>query len=124
MKYRTTAAYLSGAICGHLWMPNTLGGLPCNKSMRGPWGFMDVFSDPNGTTFAEALESLLRREGGDFQDARFTADTVLRVERRGPPADGQKGYTVHVWEREVSTLPDCADLVNADAYVADFLGED
>jgi hypothetical protein len=116
-SYVTTAAYLSGGICGKLWMPCAMAGLTIRKNLRGYWGFFD-----KGDTFREALLSLLRREGGDFQNAQFTADTVLRIERRSVESAGR--HTVHVWEREIGQLPDCSDLVNADAYTGDFLGEE
>jgi hypothetical protein len=119
MQFRTTAAYLSGGVCGHMWMPNAMAGKPLNKNARGPWGFFDRFTEP--ASFRDALLSLLSEEGGDFQDAAFTADTVFRIERRRRT---DKGYEVHVWEREVAQLPDCADLVNCEAYTGDFMPED
>ena len=119
MQYRTTAAYLSGGICGHMWMPNAMAGKPLNKNARGAWGFFDRCSNP--ASFRDALSLLLMEEGGDFQDASFTADTVFRIERvKKLP----KGYEVHVWEREIASLPDCADLVNTEAFVSDFMGDD
>lgn len=117
-QFHTSAAYLSGGICGHMWMPNAMAGKPLNKDARGAWGFFDRLDQPS---FRDALLSLLMAEGGDFQDAAFTADTVFRIERR---RQTDKGYEVHVWEREISQLPDCADLVNSEAYVSDFMGED
>lgn len=120
MSYRTTAAYLSGGICGPIWWPaGALCGKPLRFDLRGYGGFTEP-----GETFRAILLSLLTREGGDFQHAQFTGDTVVRVERREERRDAPRGYTVHVWEREVAELPDCADLVNADAFVGDFMGED
>jgi hypothetical protein len=95
-----------------------MAGKPLNKDARGPWGFFTRLEQPS---FRDALLHLLMEEGGDFQDAAFTADTVFRIERR---RQTDKGYEVHVWEREIGQLPDCADLVHADAYTYDFMGED
>src|SRR5687767_6605036 len=117
-QFHTTAAYLSGGICGHMWMPAVMAGKPVQKNLRGPWGIMDRFSEP--ASFRDALLGLLMEEGGDFQDAAFTADTVIRVERRA--SDGNGKYRVHVWEREVAQLH--RDLVNEEAYTSDFFGDE
>jgi hypothetical protein len=103
-KFKTTAAYISGAICGRMWMPAIMAEIPLKMNIRGTWGFFD-----KGDTFSEALRSLLMRKGGHFQNSQFTADTVLRVERRRQTA---KGYEVHVWERELTAICGCAELVN------------
>lgn len=117
--YTTTAAYLRGGLCGAIWWPTgAVCGKPVKSNLRGVWGFMP---EGEGRSFREALLGYLMREGGDFQNASFTSDSVLRVERRC--SDG-KGYRVHVWEREIAALPDCADLVNTEAYTSDFMGED
>lgn len=119
-QFRTTAAYLSGGICGAIWWPvGEMCGKPIRTNMRGIWGFM-----PEGEqlSFRNALLSLLMKEGGDFQNAEFTADTVIRIERRQVDSPGK--YTVHVKEIEIGRLADCADLVNADAYVGDFMSDD
>lgn len=113
----TQSAYLSGCICGTMWMPSAMGGKPIRMNMRGVWGFFG-----KGDTFRESLGSLLMKEGGDFQNSQFTADTVLRVERRTRGGNGQ--YTVHVWEREIVDLHDCADLVNKEAFTSDFIGDE
>lgn len=97
-------------------MPAAMAGLLIKADMRGPWGFYQA-----GDSFRDALNSLLMRKGGDFQNALFAADTVLRIERRSIESAGR--YTVHVWEREISELADCADLVNAEAYVSDFISD-
>lgn len=118
MKYRTTAAYLSGAICGNIWWPSdALAGIPINQNCRGPWGFMDRFNEP--VSFDDALLHVLMRDGGDFQNSQFTADTVIRIERKATIAPGK--YSVHVKEIEVSKL--APHLVNQDAYTGDFLGD-
>jgi hypothetical protein len=117
-KFNTTAAYISGAICGHLWMPETMAGTPFHGDVRQQ---LARFSDKKRTTLRTVLLHMLMEHGGDFQNAEFTADTVLRIERRA--IDGAGMYRVHVFEREVSALLNCSDLVNAEAYTGDFLGE-
>ena len=116
MKFKTTAAYLSGAICGKLWMPSAMAGKPIQKQLRGAWGFFD-----KGDTFKEALNSLLMKEGGDFQNAQFSADTVIRVERKTAGSAGR--YEVHVREIEIAKLCDCGHLVNQEAFAGDFFNE-
>lgn len=115
-KFKTTSAYISGSICGKLWMPSAMAGMPINKSLRGVWGFFS-----KGDTFRDALNSLLMKEGGDFQNALFSADTVIRIERKTKSIGGK--YEVHVREIEIAKLCNCADLINADAFTSDFLCE-
>jgi hypothetical protein len=122
IKYNTTSAYVSGGICGHLWANEmACAGRLVKKSLRGVWGFMER-DRQNPESFRDALDRLLFKEGGDFRDARFTADTVLRVERR-TVIDEKGKYAVHVFERELIELWNCRDLVNESCYVSDFLGE-
>lgn len=119
-SYRTTEAYISGGICGAGWWPvGVLMGKPFRANLRGAWGVMDRFTEP--ATFCDALLSLLASDGGDFQDARFTADTSITVIRTRH--DGPCAYTVHVFTRELTELKGCADLVNADVYTADVMGD-
>ena len=87
-QFQTTAAYLSGGICGPIWWQvGQLCGRPINKSLRGAFGIMDRCSE--SASFRDALELLLSEEGGDFQSASFTADTVIRIERRRVDAPGK-----------------------------------
>lgn len=110
------ACYISGGICGSMWWPiGRVGGKLVTRDARGHWGFWQ-----KGDSFRDALDSLLMKEGGDFMGAQFTADTVFRIEQREPAA---KGYRVRVWERDVASLPDCADLVS-EHWTGDFMGDD
>lgn len=111
-RFRTISAYVSGAIAGPTW-GGTVGALPLQVSAR--------VCFETSRTFEGALAGLLNRSGGDFCDARFTADTVLRIERRR--IDGAGRYTVHVFERPIAELRDCADHVWPDRYTGDFLAE-
>lgn len=86
------------------------------KDLRGTWGFFS-----KGDTFRDALKSLLMREGGDFQNAAFSADTVIRIERKTRNIGGK--YEVHCREIEIAKLCECANLVNQDAFTVDFCGE-
>ena len=115
MAYQTTAAYVSGGICGPLWQPGYFCGKTVKKDLRGRWGFF-----AKGDTFRDALDSLLMKDGGDFNGAKFTADTVIRIERRKHEAPGK--YSMHVKEIEAARL--CSDLVDADHYTSDFFGEE
>lgn len=119
--FKTTAAYVSGGICGEIWWPSgALCGTTISANLRGPWGIMDRFSEP--ASFRDALLHLLRDNGGDFQSAEFTEDTVIRVERREILSPGK--YRVHVFERQIGQLKGCADLVREGAYTCDFMGEE
>lgn len=114
--FRTTEAYVSGGICGSLWMPAVLGGIPLRANLRDHWGIMDRFTEP--ASFRDALDSLLMEKGGDFQNPQFTADTRLCVIRRRTIAPGRQ--ELHVWERDLTDCATLTDLVNPDAYTGDF----
>lgn len=117
----STAVWVSGAVCGKLWQwpigDADVAGALVNLDARGPWGFWQ-----HGDSFREALLSALMRHGGDFQDARFTADTVFRVER--VYTTSSKVRMVRVWERAVGDLPDCGDLIAPESYVSDFIAQE
>lgn len=114
--YRTTAVYLSGAVCGSLWWPTgVLAGRPIKVDATGPWGFLR-----DGDSFRDALDSLLMREGGDFSGAQFSADSEIVIERRRIEGPGK--YSIHVKRIELAKI--APDLVNVDAYASDFFGEE
>lgn len=114
--FKTTAAYLSGAICGPLWQTGLAqGGRPVHICLRSPFNRID------NASFRDVLDLILMEEGGDFQCARFSADTVIRIERRR--VDGSGKYTVHVKEIELARV-DCADLIDDEVLAGDFFGED
>lgn len=117
-KFKTISVHVSGAICGNTWMPQCKAGIPFTANVKQQIG---RFSK-KGATFRDVLLLMLNENGGDFQNPSFTADTVLRVERRKVESPGR--YTMHIKEREISELNDCADLVDSDSFVGDFLGED
>lgn len=120
MSYVTISASVSGAICGKIWWPvGQQCGAPFRVNLRGPFGIMDRSVDPR--SFRDALDGYLIEHGGDYQCARFSADTSIRIERRRMVAPGK--YELHVWERELTQLKDCADLVDPDLYTSDFFND-
>jgi len=119
-SFKTTEAFISGGICGHMWMPAVMGGFPFRQNLRGPWGIMDRFTE--SVSFADALNSLLMEKGGDFQDSAFTADTRITIIRKRQVGAGK--YELHVWEREVADIAGCGELVHADTFTGDFMGEE
>jgi len=116
--YKTTAAYISGAICGEMWMPQAMASHDIQDNLRGICGRMNRFTEP--ATFRDCLLSCLNENGGDFQNPEFTVDTVIRIERISPNIGGK--YSVHVKEIEIAALE--PDLVNNDYYTSDFWNED
>ena len=59
--YNTTAAYISGGICGPIrWPHGAMAGRPLRKNLRGRWGILDCFTEP--ASFREALLRLLCEE--------------------------------------------------------------
>jgi hypothetical protein len=114
-KFRTTAAYVSGAICGHMWMPDAMAGKPFQGDIRRA---IDRFSDPSGVTFRDVLLHMLMENGGDFQSASFSSDTVIRIERRCVDSPGK--YRVHVKELAIAEMADLSDLVEPDTFSCEF----
>jgi hypothetical protein len=111
MKHKTISAYLSGSICGKMWWPvGELGSINIREDLRSKF---DRFTD--AASFRDALDSILMEQGGDFSGSQFTPDTVVRIERRKLTP---QGYEVHIWERPVSEIWDCSDLVNQTADIA------
>ena len=117
-RFKTTEAYLSGGICGTMWMPAVVGGFPHKVSLRGHGGIMDAYSET--VTFAEALDGELTRKGGDFQNAKFTADTEIVIIRRRILGNGR--YELHTRTLDLARI--APDLVDADTYTSDVMGED
>ena len=116
-RFRTARVYLQGAICGRMWQPGTRGAIHVSGNARGPGGFMNrVDGRPS---FARALARVLTEKGGDFQDPRFTADTVITIDRCRD--DGPGRSSSHVREIPLRTL--CPHLVDETAESVDFQGD-
>lgn len=117
-RFKTTEAYISGGITGRIWWPT---GQQCGRPFRVNYrSITDRFSTDDAT-FRETLLSYLAENGGDFQDAEFTADTELVIIRRRVLGNGR--YELHTRTRTLDQLHDCADLVNAEVYTSDVIGE-
>jgi hypothetical protein len=118
MKYTTQSATIVGAMCGHLWVEG-MAGYPHSFDVRRRAA---RFSDPAGFSFRDVLLAELIECGGDFQDARFSADTELVVVRVRDDGPGRRSY--HERRIPIIELPDCDDLVHADTFASDFYGYD
>lgn len=113
-----TEAYLSGGICGPIWWPT---GAMCGRPMRVDLhGKFRRFSEP--ATFRDVLESILMEHGGDFQSAKFTADTEIVVLRKTKISGST--HQVRVRVRELAKNSEFADLINPDLFTEDFFGEE
>jgi hypothetical protein len=113
-RFHTESATLQGALCGKIWIPAVKCTLPITENMRQRFA---RFSVKAGATFRDALLSTLNEEGGDFQNASFTADTMLVIKRARNVTPGR--YETRIREIEVSALSDCADLVDQETYSYD-----
>jgi len=69
---------------------------------------------------SDVVDLIVMENGGDFQDAKLTADSLIIFEFRKPT---NTGYEYHVREFEVSECPSLATYVNPDAYVSDFISD-
>jgi hypothetical protein len=111
-------AYLSGSICGPIWWPS---GAVCGRPLRVDLhGKFRRFSEP--ASFRDVLESVLMEEGGDFQSARFSADTELVFLRK--TRIDQTTHQVRVRARELVNFSEFSDLVDSEHYTSDFMGYD
>ena len=110
-------AYISGAICGHMWWPQSIGGKPIKINLDGFFRRLGP-----GAKFSDVLDSILFHEGGDFQDAKFSADTEIVIKR-------QKSLAPYVWQtrvkiRELAEVPALSHFVNQEVYTCDFFYEE
>lgn len=114
--YKLATVRIHGAICGHTWMPQRM----CSTGYR----TVDVerrlarYSDPSGATMRDVVLSELCENGGDFQDALFSCDTVIAVTRVRKLPSG--AWVTHTRDVPLARWADCADLVHADVYGFDF----
>jgi hypothetical protein len=60
-------------------------------------------------------------EGGDFQSAKFSADTEIVILRK--TSIKPYVYQTKARVRELINLPEFADLVDSDAWATDFFDE-
>lgn len=119
LKHRTYR--IRGGITGDMWWPVGVPGareLDARLSRNEHEPFTAHIAHGE---LRDSLDTLLGREGGDFKGARFTGDTMIticHVRDSGPRRN--------VRERSfaLADMPSLADLVEADIYVTDFMGED
>jgi len=79
------------------------------------------FSNATDATMRDVALSILMENGGDFQDAAFSCDTVVEIRRMWQ--EGVKNVS-HSRDVLLEKWPDCADLIHAEVYGSDFCGED
>lgn len=108
---------VSGYICGNIWMPDAKCGMPINASITDQ---RDRFSEP-GATLRDCLDSILMKNGGDFQCTMFTADTVIIVKSESATKTSRSVRTRY-WD--ITSFPSVADLVDMESYGSDFCGDD
>lgn len=103
---------LHGGVTGAMWWPVGVAG---GKSVR-----IDLTREEalmESPTLRELLDHVLMRQGGDFQGATFTGDTFIEVTSR-------KADRRHTRSWDITSFPSVADMVSADVYLGDFMGED
>ncbi len=119
MSKAQTRVWVSGAICGNMWMPNSIGGFPINETVQSPY-FPKVHSRYAGCSLKEILCNILTNSGGDFRNASFTEDTVIRFERTTVLGTHKRRVAV----KEIAVTDIDSSLVNHDVFTCDLLGED
>lgn len=111
---------LSGAICGHLWMPQSMAGI------LGDWNISRekkriTSSNGDPILIADAINLILNENGSDFQDALFTGDTEIIFEFKRPTA---RGYTYHCRNYLLSDCPSLSNYVSSSSFISDFFNDD
>lgn len=112
---------IRGGICGAIWWPH---GQVCGYPHRRFDVYREQarFSDQDSVTLRDIVEHILMENGGDFQNAMFTADTeiIATVHRAG-----KRGYRcTRTRAFPLSMFPSVADYVDSDHYSHDFGMED
>lgn len=115
LQFRTTEARISGAIYGAMWC-GPMGYHLLDARLKGPFG-----CHQKGFSLADTVDSLLMREGGDFQNASFAADSELIIVRQSLDVKGMR--RVHTRTIPLARIaPDlvgdleCGDLMCGEDY--------
>ena len=130
---------ISGAITGEMWMPQVRGGRYIAQDIEDTRARIG----PGRASIERTLLSILRQEGGDFQNALFTADTeiifefysrpkfcancghkfehkAVSVANSCPECGGPRtGYLYHIRSRRLDECPSVAHLVDPDVETCD-----
>lgn len=109
-----TKAILRGGIVGPIWWPT---GAKCAKELT-------VTLDRDRPLYEELADVL---NDGDFQAAYLTADSYIELVSSRDMYTGTsviRDRWTHSKFIEITTLPSIKDLVDEDAWLPDFLGED
>ena len=124
MKFQTSSVTISGAICGHMRTPQSMGSTGYAKywaRIRAmDWRRHDAerqvarIAATSDVTLRDIVLSILRERGGDLQDARFSVDTVVTVTRTRRERSG--ACCTHSRDIPLAAWPDCADLVHPEVY--------
>ena len=100
---------LIGTLEGPIWMPAITAQKPVEADLT---RIASTYLNATGSGLVEAAHSLC--DDGDFQSARLTGDSFIRIEHRRLRADGS-GWTSRVRTVDVTRLPSLADYVAPDS---------
>jgi hypothetical protein len=117
MTPKQTSVRLDGAICGYTWMPQSMAGIPTHANLQSEAARLATPPD----SMRDILLHVLMEKGGDFQDARFSADTLIIVGHHWQSGPVSKSHARYV---RVADWPGCEDLIHADADSSDFIPEE
>jgi len=106
LMHRTVT--LIGTLEGPIWMPAVTAQKPVQADLT---RIASTYVNATGSGLAEAAQSVT--DDGDFQSARLTADSFVRIEHRWLRPTG---WTSRVRVVDVTNLPSLAGYVAPDSY--------
>lgn len=106
LMHRTVT--LVGTLEGPIWMPAVTAQKPVQADLT---RIASTYVNATGSGLIEAAQSVC--DDGDFQSARLTGDSFIRIEHRRLRPNG---WTSRVRTVDVTELPSLAEYVAPDAY--------
>lgn len=106
---------LVGTLEGRIWMPAVTAQKPVHADLT---RIASTYVSATGSGLVEAAQSLC--DDGDFQSARLTGDSFIRIEHRRLRPNG---WTSRVRTTDVTALPSLADYVAPDSYAVSWADE-
>ena len=113
LRVDTVTHRISGYIVGNMWMPQSIGGIPCSENLR------NVQERGERTTYEELLDFILTEKGGDFQNAQFSEDSEIIVEYRKPISPGKYMYVCKI----IPVSKVAPDLIREGVFSYDFYND-
>ena len=99
---------LMGTLEGPIWMPAVTAQKPVEVDLT---RMAALYVNATGSGLIEAVKSVT--DDGDFQSARLTGDSFVRIEHRRPRPNG---WSLRVHTVDITNLPSLADHIAPDSF--------